>query len=62
MFLEFGYDSWKKKYEYGKHWAVKGGFSHVKRTTGESASATKKESMFHEVKLKFKFANILINS
>jgi hypothetical protein len=57
-----GYKSWKKKYDYGKRWAVEGAFSLVKRITGESVSATKTENMFHEVGLKFKFANILINA
>jgi hypothetical protein len=61
-FLELGYDSWKRKYEYGKRWAAEGAFSLVKRMTGESVSATKKENMFHEVGLKFKFANILMNA
>jgi hypothetical protein len=50
------------KYDYGKRWAVEGAFSLVKRIMGESVSATKTENMFHEVGLKFKFANILINA
>ena len=37
-------------------------FSLVKRIMGESVSATKTEHMFHEVGLKSKFANILINA
>jgi hypothetical protein len=61
-YLEIGYKSWKKKYDYGKRWAVEGAFSLVKRIMGESVSATKTEHMFHEVGLKFKFANILINA
>jgi hypothetical protein len=61
-YLEPGYKSWKKKYDYGKRWAVEGAFSLVKRITGELVSATKTENMFHEVGLKFKFANILINA
>ncbi|MCX6677518.1 MAG: IS5 family transposase [Methanothrix sp.] len=61
-YLEMGYKSWKKKYDYGKRWAVEGAFSLVKRIMGESVSATKTENMFHEVGLKFKFANILINA
>jgi hypothetical protein len=61
-YLEIGYKSWKTKYDYGKRWAVEGAFSLVKRIMGESVSATKTEHMFHEVGLKFKFANILINA
>jgi hypothetical protein len=61
-YLKMGYKSWKKKYDYGKRWAVEGIFSLVKRITGESVSATKPELMLHEVALKFKFANILINA
>jgi transposase-like protein len=61
-YLKSGYKSWKKKYDYGKRWAVEGAFSLVKRIAGESVSATKTEYMFHEVGLKFKFANILINA
>ncbi len=61
-YLKIGYKSWKKKYDYGKRWAVEGAFSLVKRIMGESVSATKTEHMFHEVGLKFKFANILINA
>jgi hypothetical protein len=61
-FLKMGYKSWKKKYDYGKRWAVEGAFSLVKRIMGESVSATKTEYMYHEVELKFKFANILINA
>jgi hypothetical protein len=61
-YLKMGYKSWKKKYDYGKRWAVEGAFSLVKRIMGESVSATKTEHMFHEVGLKFKFANILINA
>ena len=53
-----GYKSWKTKYDYGKRWAVEGAFSLVKRIIGESVSATKPKYMFHEVGLKFKFANI----
>lgn len=61
-YLKMGYKSWKTKYDYGKRWAVEGAFSLVKRITGESVSATKPEFMLHEVALKFKFANILINA
>lgn len=61
-YLKMGYKSWKNKYDYGKRWAVEGVFSLVKRITGESVSATKPEHMLHEVALKFKFANILINA
>jgi len=61
-YLKMGYKSWKTKYDYGKRWAVEGTFSLVKRITGESVSATKREFMLHEVGLKFKFANILINA
>jgi len=61
-YLKLGYKSWKKKYDYGKRWAAEGVFSLVKRITGESISATKPELMLHEVALKFKFANILINA
>lgn len=61
-YLKMGYKSWRKKYNYGKRWAVEGIFSLVKRITRESVSATKPEFMLHEVALKFKFANILINA
>ena len=61
-YLEVGYKSWKKKYEYGKRSAVEGVFSLVRRIIGESVSAAKTEQMFHEVGLKFKFAKILINA
>ena len=39
-----------------------GAFSLVKRLMRESFSATKTKHMFHEMGLKFKFSNILINA
>lgn len=61
-FQELGYDIWKEKHGYGHRWSVEGVFSSVKRITGEYVSSTKIENMFREVKMKFLFYNILINT
>jgi hypothetical protein len=61
-YLKLGYEAWKMKYDYGRRWAVEGVFSLVKRIMGESVSATKPDLMIHEVGLKFKFVNILLNA
>jgi len=54
-----GEEEWKKKYGYGKRWAVESYFSAVKRIFGENLRATSFEGMVQEVKMKFLFYNML---
>jgi hypothetical protein len=58
---DLGYQSWRQKYNYGRHWASESAFSAVKGISGEYATATKTENMIQEVMLKFTFYNMLIN-
>jgi len=49
-----GYKKWARKRGYGFRWVcTEGIFSAVKRMEGEYVSATKKENMLHEAKMKF---------
>lgn len=59
-FYELGYKGWRDKYRYGGRWLVEVPHSVVKRKCGEYVQATKKNNMFHEVKLKYLFYNALI--
>lgn len=59
-FYELGYKGWRDKYGYGRRWYVEVPHSVVKRKCGEYVHATKKENMYHEVKLKYLFYNALI--
>lgn len=56
-----GYEKWKAKYGYGQRWAAETTFSAVKRIFGESVRASSIVGMFHEVKMKFIFYNMLLN-
>ena len=58
---EIGYEGWKDKYKYGNRWAAETFFSGVKRIFGETSRAKSVEGIFHEVKLKFLFYNILLS-
>jgi len=59
-FYELGYKGWRTKYGYGRRWYVEAAHSVVKRKCGEYVQATRKDNMFHEVKLKYLFCNALI--
>ena len=49
-----GYKKWARKRGYGFRWVcTEGIFSAVKRMEGEYVSATKKDNMLHEAKMKF---------
>lgn len=51
---KLGYKKWARKRGYGFRWVcTEGIFSAVKRMEGEYVSATKKENMLHEAKMKF---------
>jgi len=51
---KLGYKKWAKKSSYGYRWVcTEGIFSAVKRMEGEYVSASKKENMLHEAKMKF---------
>ena len=58
---EIGYEEWKKKYDYGKRWAVEGVFSSVKRIFGETVKAHSQSSAINEVMRKFMIYNMLLN-
>ncbi len=59
---DIGYNTWKKKYQYGHRWASEGYLSGVKRIFGESVNATSKKGMIKEVKRKFILYNIFLNN
>jgi hypothetical protein len=51
---KLGYKKWARKSGYGYRWVcTEGIFSAVKRMEGEYVTATKKENMLHEAKMKF---------
>lgn len=51
---KLGYKKWAKKRGYGFRWVcTEGIFSAIKRMEGEYVSATQKENMLHEAKMKF---------
>lgn len=53
-YKKLGYKKWSKKNKYGNRWlCTEVIFSAVKRINGECVSATKKENMLHEAKMKF---------
>jgi hypothetical protein len=59
-FYELGYKGWRDKYGYGRRWYAEVPHSVVKRKCGEYVQATRKNNMYHEVKLKYLFCNALI--
>ncbi|MCK5560416.1 MAG: IS5 family transposase [Thermoplasmata archaeon] len=60
--MDIGYNTWKKKYQYGHRWASEGYLSGVKRIFGESVNATSQKGMIKEVKRKFILYNIFLNN
>jgi len=62
IYKSMPYEEWSREKDYGQRWPVTEGiFSSCKRTMGEYVSATKKRSMYHEVKVKFWAYNLLQN-
>ena len=61
-YKKLGKKKWKKKYEYGKRWAVETVYSVWKRLFGESLSARTPEGVQAEVNRKVIFLNNLLTS
>ena len=55
-----GYREWADNIQYGKRWKIEALFSSVKRIFGESVSATSKEGMLREARMKFNCYNVLV--
>lgn len=59
---KMGYRAWADVNKYGKRWAVEGVFSSVKRILGENVRASSIDGMTREVRMKFLFYQMIVNS
>src|SRR3989344_4880019 len=60
IYQSMPHEEWVREKNYGKRWVVTEGiFSGCKRVFGEYVNATKKNNMYHEVKVKFWAYNLL---